>query len=123
MRDEPGAPKVVDRSAFQAELDALRVREKDHTIEGDDIAAARRRLPMVEVDGATSENVYENKQWRSREVKKSRSCEARSRGPARRCLRVVTLRLSTLDSQLLDSNSTEQSENAYEKKGQEQNVW
>src|SRR5208283_237056 len=53
MRDEPGAPKVVDRSAFQAELDALRVREKAHTREGDAIAAARRRLPMVEVDGAT----------------------------------------------------------------------
>jgi len=53
MRDEPGAPKVVDRSTFQAELDALRVREKVHTREGDAIAAARRRLPMVEVDGAT----------------------------------------------------------------------
>ena len=53
MRDEPGAPKVVDRSTFQAELDALRVREKAHTREGDAIAAARRRLPMVEVDGAT----------------------------------------------------------------------
>jgi len=49
-----GAPKVVDRSTFQAELDALRVREKAHTREGDAIAAARRRLPMVEVDGATS---------------------------------------------------------------------
>ena len=47
---------------------------------------------------------------------KSRRCEARSRGQARRCLRVVTLRLSTLDSQLLDSNSTEQSENVYENK-------
>ena len=53
MRDELGAPKIVDRTAFQAELDALRVREKAHTIEGDAIAAARRRLPMVEVDGAT----------------------------------------------------------------------
>jgi predicted dithiol-disulfide oxidoreductase (DUF899 family) len=48
MRDELGAPKTVDRSTFQAELDALRVREKAHTREGD-----RRRLPMVEVDGAT----------------------------------------------------------------------
>jgi len=48
-----GVPKVVDRSMFQAELDALRVREKAHTHEGDAIAAARRRLPMVEVDGAT----------------------------------------------------------------------
>ncbi|MCF6108453.1 DUF899 domain-containing protein [Mesorhizobium muleiense] len=53
MRDGLGAPKVVDRSAFQAELDALRVREKAHTREGDAIAAARRRLPMVEVDGST----------------------------------------------------------------------
>ena len=52
-RDELGTPKVVDRSTFQAELDALRVREKAHTREGDAIAAARRRLPMVEVDGAT----------------------------------------------------------------------
>jgi hypothetical protein len=31
MRDELGAPKVVDRSTFHAELDALRVREKAHT--------------------------------------------------------------------------------------------
>jgi predicted dithiol-disulfide oxidoreductase (DUF899 family) len=53
MRDELGAPKIVDRSTFQAELDALRVREKAHTREGDAIAAARRRLPMVEMDGAT----------------------------------------------------------------------
>jgi predicted dithiol-disulfide oxidoreductase (DUF899 family) len=53
MRDEPGPSKIVDRSAFQAKLDALRVREKAHTREGDAIAAARRRLPMVEVDGAT----------------------------------------------------------------------
>src|SRR5579872_1148251 len=53
MRDELGAPAIVDRSIFQAELDALRVREKAHTREGDAIAAARRRLPMVKVDGAT----------------------------------------------------------------------
>jgi len=53
MRYELGAPKIVDRSTFQIELDALRVREKAHTREGDAIAAARRRLPMVEVDGAT----------------------------------------------------------------------
>jgi len=53
IRDELGAPKVVDRSTFQAELDALRVREKAYTREGDAIAAARRRLPMVEVDGNT----------------------------------------------------------------------
>ncbi|MBV9118174.1 MAG: DUF899 domain-containing protein [Acetobacteraceae bacterium] len=52
-RNEPAAPKIVDRSTFQAKLDALRVREKAHTREGDAIAAARRRLPMVAVDGAT----------------------------------------------------------------------
>jgi predicted dithiol-disulfide oxidoreductase (DUF899 family) len=51
--DTPSTPPVVDRAAFQAELDALRVREKAHTHEGDAIAAARRRLPMVEVDAAT----------------------------------------------------------------------
>jgi predicted dithiol-disulfide oxidoreductase (DUF899 family) len=43
-------PPAVDRAAFQAELDRLRIREKAHTHEGDAIAAARRRLPMVEVD-------------------------------------------------------------------------
>lgn len=43
-------PPIVDRAAFQAELDALRVREKALTRESDAIAAARRRLPMVEVD-------------------------------------------------------------------------
>jgi predicted dithiol-disulfide oxidoreductase (DUF899 family) len=54
MREKLGAPKVVDRSTFQAELDALWIREKAHTREGDAIATARRRLPMVEVDGSTS---------------------------------------------------------------------
>jgi predicted dithiol-disulfide oxidoreductase (DUF899 family) len=50
MGAEIGAPRIVDRSTFQAELDTLRLREKAHTHEGDAIAAARRRLPMVEVD-------------------------------------------------------------------------
>ncbi len=48
----PGRPEVVDRATFQADLDALRAREKAHTHEGDAIAAARRRLPMVELDPA-----------------------------------------------------------------------
>jgi predicted dithiol-disulfide oxidoreductase (DUF899 family) len=48
--DTAGVPKVVDRAEFQAEVDALRAREKTHMREGDAIAAARRRLPMVEVD-------------------------------------------------------------------------
>jgi predicted dithiol-disulfide oxidoreductase (DUF899 family) len=46
-------PAVVDRATFQADLDRLRAREKAHTREGDAIAAARRRLPMVEVDPTT----------------------------------------------------------------------
>ncbi|HEU5160180.1 MAG TPA: DUF899 family protein [Streptosporangiaceae bacterium] len=46
----PSLPPVVDRATFEAEVDALRVREKAHTREGDAIAAARRRLPMIEVD-------------------------------------------------------------------------
>jgi predicted dithiol-disulfide oxidoreductase (DUF899 family) len=43
-------PEIVDRATWQAGLDQLLVREKAHTREGDAIAAARRRLPMVEVD-------------------------------------------------------------------------
>jgi predicted dithiol-disulfide oxidoreductase (DUF899 family) len=43
-------PAVADRATWQAERDKLLVREKAHTREGDAIAAARRRLPMVEVD-------------------------------------------------------------------------
>ena len=49
----PSLPAAVDRATWQAELDTLRVREKAHTRAGDAIAAARRRLPMVEVDPAT----------------------------------------------------------------------
>ena len=55
MTDESAnLPAAVDRAAFQAELDKLRAREKAHTREGDAIAAARRRLPVVEVDAAPS---------------------------------------------------------------------
>ena len=53
VRCELGIPAVVDRGTFQAQLDQLRQREKAHTREGDAIAAARRRLPMVEIDGTT----------------------------------------------------------------------
>jgi predicted dithiol-disulfide oxidoreductase (DUF899 family) len=51
MRDELGVPQVVDRSTFQAKVGALRLREKAYMKEGDAIAASRRRLPMVEVNG------------------------------------------------------------------------
>jgi predicted dithiol-disulfide oxidoreductase (DUF899 family) len=46
-------PQLAPRDAWQAQLDELLVREKAHTREGDAIAAARRRLPMVEVDAST----------------------------------------------------------------------
>ncbi|WP_436772684.1 DUF899 domain-containing protein [Yinghuangia sp. YIM S09857] len=46
-----GLPPVVDLATWQAARDELLVREKAHTREGDAIAAARRRLPMVEFDG------------------------------------------------------------------------
>lgn len=56
------APPAVDRDTWLRERNALLVREKAHTHEGDAIAAARRRLPMTEVpvqdvmgdDGPTS---------------------------------------------------------------------
>jgi predicted dithiol-disulfide oxidoreductase (DUF899 family) len=51
--DEQKAPRAVDRAEYQAEIDALQLREKAHTREGDAIAAARRRLPMVRVDAHT----------------------------------------------------------------------
>ncbi|MGH2864195.1 MAG: DUF899 family protein [Solirubrobacteraceae bacterium] len=51
--EDAAVPPAVDRATFQAQLDALRVREKAHTRAGDALAAARRRLPMVEVDATT----------------------------------------------------------------------
>ncbi len=50
--DSKKLPAVVDRATWQAERDALLVREKAHLRERDALAAARRRLPMVEVDPA-----------------------------------------------------------------------
>ena len=51
--DDPVLPAVVDRAAWQARIDELRVKEKAHTRAGDALAAERRRLPMVEVDQRT----------------------------------------------------------------------
>ena len=47
-------PQVVDRASWLRARAALLDREKAHTREGDAIAAAHRRLPMVEVDPTTS---------------------------------------------------------------------
>ncbi len=44
------APPVVDRATFDAALDAQVQDEKELTRLGDRVAAARRRLPMVQVD-------------------------------------------------------------------------
>ncbi|WP_099041726.1 DUF899 domain-containing protein [Mycobacterium neglectum] len=48
-----GKPPVVDGQTWRAALDDLRRREKAVTRELDAIAAARRRLPMVEMDDYT----------------------------------------------------------------------
>lgn len=51
--DNVPEPMIADRATFEAELAELRTREKEHTRAGDAIAAARRRLPVVEVDPST----------------------------------------------------------------------
>src|SRR5919107_954651 len=50
--DSPALPEVADRATWQAARDVLLIQEKAHTRAGDAIAAARRRLPMVEVDAS-----------------------------------------------------------------------
>ena len=50
----PPTPAVADRVTFEAGLTELRDREKAHTREGDAIAAARRRLPVMEMDPTTT---------------------------------------------------------------------
>jgi predicted dithiol-disulfide oxidoreductase (DUF899 family) len=49
----PTTPSIVDLSTFKENMKEIHTREKAHTAEGDAIAAARRRLPMVEVDATT----------------------------------------------------------------------
>jgi predicted dithiol-disulfide oxidoreductase (DUF899 family) len=44
-------PDIVPHDEWRVRRDELLVREKMHTREGDAISAARRRLPMTEVDG------------------------------------------------------------------------
>jgi predicted dithiol-disulfide oxidoreductase (DUF899 family) len=48
-------PPIVDQGTWEAALEELRVREKAATRELDAIAAARRRLPMVELPDYTLE--------------------------------------------------------------------
>ena len=62
-RQDLGAvPSIVDQDVWDAALAELRIREKAATRELDAIAAARRRLPMVELpeytlEGADGANV------------------------------------------------------------------
>ena len=53
MTDSTALPPVVDATTWREELDKLRVREKAATRELDAIAAARRRLPMVQMPDYT----------------------------------------------------------------------
>jgi predicted dithiol-disulfide oxidoreductase (DUF899 family) len=54
----PATPSVVDLPTWQAELDALRKREKAVTRELDAIAAQRRRLPMVKMPDYSLEGAF-----------------------------------------------------------------
>ncbi|MCY7401328.1 MAG: DUF899 domain-containing protein [Nocardioides sp.] len=48
--ERTGRPPIVDAASWQAARDELLVREKAYTRKGDTLSAARRRLPMVELD-------------------------------------------------------------------------
>jgi predicted dithiol-disulfide oxidoreductase (DUF899 family) len=54
----PALPRVVDQATWEAELDALRRREKAATRELDAIAAQRRRMPAVKMPPYTLEGAF-----------------------------------------------------------------
>lgn len=47
---EPATPKIVSRDEWERARAELMIREKAHTRAGDEIAAARRRLPMTSME-------------------------------------------------------------------------
>ena len=47
---EPATPKIVTRDEWERARAELLVREKAHTHAGDELAAARRRLPMTRME-------------------------------------------------------------------------
>ena len=53
--DPVAVPPIIDQPSWEAALAELRAREKAATRELDAIAAARRRLPMVELPDYTLE--------------------------------------------------------------------
>lgn len=50
---ELAIPRIVDRDEWERVRAELLVREKAHTHAGDEIAAARRRLPMTRMEPIT----------------------------------------------------------------------
>ena len=54
VKASTGKPKIVSREEWLVARRNLLAREKAHTHEGDAIAAARRRLPMFELDGSVA---------------------------------------------------------------------
>ena len=52
MTEQP-IPKIVTREEWERERAELLLREKAHTHAGDELAAARRRLPMTQMDAVT----------------------------------------------------------------------
>lgn len=50
---EPATPRVVTRDEWERSRAELLVREKAHTRASDELAAARRRLPMTQMDPVT----------------------------------------------------------------------
>ena len=47
---EPATPRIVTRDEWERACAELLVREKAHTRAGDELAAARRRLPMTRME-------------------------------------------------------------------------
>src|SRR3977135_2215573 len=47
---EPATPKIVTRDEWERTRAELLIREKAHTRAGDELAAARRRLPMTRME-------------------------------------------------------------------------
>lgn len=96
-------PAVVDRATWQAERDALLVREKAHTREGDAIAAARRRLPMVPAAGQCEGCTFYNSQVRPVRPVSPRGNEANQSGAAAARVRPRWLRHGHVPGALADS--------------------
>lgn len=47
---DPATPQIVTRDEWERARAELLVREKAHTRAGDELAAARRRLPMTQME-------------------------------------------------------------------------